>query len=83
MSYHEHIRAEEEEHAKARARPVPYGLYAEVNRAVRARLGRVIRPTGPALHGTVSKYTAGCRCDACREALKLYMQSYRLRKKSI
>lgn len=26
-------------------------------------------------HGTVSRYNGGCRCDECREALRLYMAS--------
>ncbi len=34
----------------------------------------------PAKHGTSSKYTAGCRCDSCREAWRLYAQEQRRKK---
>ena len=31
------------------------------------------------LHGTVSRYSAGCRCDECREAGNRYRREYRRR----
>ena len=30
-----------------------------------------------AAHGTTSKYSAGCRCDACRLMWRAYQQAYR------
>ena len=35
-----------------------------------------------ARHGTVSKYTGACRCDPCKEAMRVYHRAYRQRKKS-
>lgn len=32
---------------------------------------------GPRVHGRYGSYTAGCRCDACREAMSLYCAKYR------
>jgi hypothetical protein len=36
------------------------------------------RRTGVYRHGTVSTYTRGCRCDACREQWRVYRLDRRL-----
>ena len=32
--------------------------------------------------GTYSRYTAGCRCEECREANRVYMRDYKARRKA-
>ena len=32
--------------------------------------------------GTYSRYTAGCRCEECREANRVYMRGYKARRKA-
>ena len=34
------------------------------------------------LHGTVSRYKAGCRCDACRDAKARVNKQYRERRRA-
>jgi hypothetical protein len=35
------------------------------------------RSSAPRTHGTLSSYTAGCRCDNCRNANREYHRAYR------
>lgn len=39
-------------------------------------------PPKPQEHGTIREYRRGCRCDACRSALRNYSREYRARKRA-
>jgi len=36
----------------------------------------------PAIHGTVSRYNSGCRCQACRDAINALHRAYRAEQKA-
>ena len=57
---------------------------AERCRACRARrLERMRRDPSNPLHGTVTGYTYGCRCDRCREARHEAYLAYKPRKREL
>lgn len=37
---------------------------------------KAARARARAPHGTKASYSSGCRCDACKEAQRLYMRDY-------
>ncbi len=47
--------------------------WAAINLAVR-RARRPLKPRRERPHGTKSRYTGGCRCEACREAVAQYQR---------
>jgi hypothetical protein len=55
-----------------------YRRRKEAERYYDESIGKMVHPNPPKGHGSVGAYTGcGCRCDACREAMRDYVHSRR------
>lgn len=57
--------------SRAGSHPEPNGAKMRVARCKRRRLAAMSEDPGDALHGTVTGYGYGCRCERCRAAKSL------------